>query len=147
MKPISALVKPEMFPYCIILTACFCLLIGVFVLSPPEVESGQIALGRLTLPGVCIFKNLTGLPCPGCGLTRSMTAAIRGNVSQSWMFHRLGLMTTIYILLQFLLNLMILTVSTWRGHLQKIGRYLNNGLVFLGALFVLNWVVNLVSML
>jgi hypothetical protein len=147
MKPISVLIKPEMFPYCIILTACFCLLFGVFVLSPPEAESGQIALGHFALPGVCIFKNLTGLPCPGCGLTRSMTAAVRGNLSQSWMFHRLGFVTTFYILIQFLLNLMILTVSPWRERLQKIGRYLNNGLVFLGILFVLNWVVNLVSML
>ena len=147
MKSLSMQIKPEMSSQCVIFLVCACLLFGAFVLSPPETRSGHATLGHFTLPEVCMFKNLTGLPCPGCGLTRSMTAAIRGNVSLSWIHHRLGLITILYILIQFLLSLMILSVSRWRGGLQNIGKYLNRGLMFLGVLFCFNWVINLVSLL
>lgn len=32
---------------------------------------------------VCPFKYLTGIPCPGCGLTRSFIAIVRGDWSQA----------------------------------------------------------------
>jgi hypothetical protein len=32
---------------------------------------------------VCPWKNLTGLPCPGCGMTRSTFALLRGHYRQS----------------------------------------------------------------
>lgn len=40
---------------------------------------------------LCPFRLLTGLPCPGCGMGRALTAAFRGNLSASWHFHPLGL--------------------------------------------------------
>ncbi|HZS45694.1 MAG TPA: DUF2752 domain-containing protein [Blastocatellia bacterium] len=39
---------------------------------------------------VCIFKNLTGLDCPGCGLTRSFCALSRGNIAKAFYFNKLG---------------------------------------------------------
>ena len=37
---------------------------------------------RLTPP--CPYLSLTGLACPGCGLTRSMHALLHGNVAQAF---------------------------------------------------------------
>ena len=39
---------------------------------------------------VCGFKNLTGLPCPGCGLTHSFCALSRGSIGEAFEFNLLG---------------------------------------------------------
>ncbi len=35
----------------------------------------------------CVFAEITGLPCPGCGLTRATSALLRGDWRTSWQFH------------------------------------------------------------
>ena len=42
-----------------------------------------------TLPGfeVCSFKRMTGLPCPGCGLTRAFCSISHGQIGQAWSFN------------------------------------------------------------
>jgi hypothetical protein len=70
--------------------AMFLLLSGVFaasVLLPlPRGRSGQI--GRL--PSICLFYHLTGLPCPGCGLTRSFVSLGHGHLLEALHWHPLG---------------------------------------------------------
>jgi hypothetical protein len=39
---------------------------------------------------ICGFKNFTGLPCPGCGLTHSFCALAKGDVSDAFSFNLLG---------------------------------------------------------
>lgn len=36
---------------------------------------------------VCSFKGLTGLPCPGCGLTRGFCAISHGRFREAWGFN------------------------------------------------------------
>jgi hypothetical protein len=38
----------------------------------------------------CLMYNLTGVPCPGCGMTRSCALLARGDVHDSLRFHPLG---------------------------------------------------------
>src|SRR5262245_15727636 len=51
------------------------------VVSPPQ------GSGFLT----CWFREATTLPCPGCGLTRSLSCALRGMLVESWQYHPMGL--------------------------------------------------------
>ncbi|HXF41888.1 MAG TPA: DUF2752 domain-containing protein [Blastocatellia bacterium] len=39
---------------------------------------------------ICGFKNLTGLPCPGCGLTHSFCALTQGDIGGAFAFNLLG---------------------------------------------------------
>ncbi|MFT3900695.1 MAG: DUF2752 domain-containing protein [Gordonia sp. (in: high G+C Gram-positive bacteria)] len=41
-------------------------------------------------PGTCIFRHVTGLPCPGCGLTRSFVMLAHGDVSAAFGFNLFG---------------------------------------------------------
>ena len=70
--------------------AIFLLLSGVFaasVLLPlPHGRGGQIG----HLPSVCLFYHLTGLPCPGCGLTRSFVCLSHGDLFEALHWHPLG---------------------------------------------------------
>ncbi|GAB24176.1 MAG TPA: DUF2752 domain-containing protein [Gordonia polyisoprenivorans] len=51
-------------------------------LSPAGIEHGPI---------LCPFRLVTGLPCPGCGLTRSWVYGVHGDWSQSFAAHPFGL--------------------------------------------------------
>ncbi|HET9530959.1 MAG TPA: DUF2752 domain-containing protein [Blastocatellia bacterium] len=39
---------------------------------------------------ICAFKQFTGLPCPGCGLTHSFCAIGRGDLMDGFSFNMLG---------------------------------------------------------
>jgi len=52
-----------------------------FLFSPEHIEDG---------PVICPFRRLTGLPCPGCGLTRSWTYLTHGWWQDSLHAHPFG---------------------------------------------------------
>ncbi|MEW6209468.1 MAG: DUF2752 domain-containing protein [Acidobacteriota bacterium] len=39
---------------------------------------------------ICAFKNIVGLPCPGCGLAHSLCAMGKGSVVEAFRFNLLG---------------------------------------------------------
>ena len=51
------------------------------------------------LMDVCLFKNVTGVPCPSCGMTRSIVALLGGDVSSSLFLHPLGVVVSLALLL------------------------------------------------
>lgn len=51
--------------------------------------SAALAGGR-GLPSVCVFRRVTGHPCPLCGLSRSIAALSRGRIASSLRAHPLG---------------------------------------------------------
>jgi len=61
-------------------------IMGASLLLPLPGRDGS--LGHL--PSVCPFYNLTGLPCPGCGLTRAFVCLGHGQWRESLHWHPLG---------------------------------------------------------
>lgn len=41
-------------------------------------------------PFPCPLRQATGLPCPGCGLTRSCMSMLQGEWAEAWRHHPLG---------------------------------------------------------
>ena len=68
--------------------ACIAVLVLAAWLEPDT--RGYGTHGQLGLPP-CGFRSLTGLACPGCGLTTAFAEAIRGNWALGFAANPLGL--------------------------------------------------------
>lgn len=112
------------------------LLIAVFL---GGLESSLASFEMGDLPVACAFRRVTGTPCPGCGLTRSWVALGRGAVAESLVFHRLGWLVMLYVLLQTIRHALWLWCTTCRGTVVRVGRWLDWGLVPLAAALFVNW--------
>jgi hypothetical protein len=57
-------------------------LMGSLLLLSALHYAGAVSLGALqaALPPLCPFRFLTGIPCPGCGMTGAIFAIIRGDI-------------------------------------------------------------------
>lgn len=103
----------------VIFTAVFYLFVGI--------------LGNQSL---CIFYTLYGVPCPGCGLTRSYLHLFRGDIPGAFYFHPL-----------FLLPAAIVFVLVFQnaGFLRKLRRS-NSFWLVVTAVFVGVWIVRMILM-
>jgi hypothetical protein len=139
-------VRSELFPHLVILIACACILAAALILEPAPPGTSQLRLGKISIPDMCVLRAATGVPCPGCGLSRSIVAAMHGDVGMSLAYHRLGLLTLVYIFLQFSCRLGIFVIPRWRTGLIRYGRFLNKGIIVLAILFGINWIATLISL-
>ena len=101
--------------------------------------SGQAFETVYFLP--CIFKGVTGIPCPGCGMTRACLAILQGEFSTAWRYHPFSFLLiglTILIVFQpeytqetwvsislikqkiIVSILILLCLSLWLVHLKQI---------------------------
>ena len=60
---------------------------------------------------VCMLKRLTGLSCPGCGLTRSICHALHGDFSGSFALHPAGMLVLAALVAWGLSS----AIDAWRG--------------------------------
>lgn len=56
------------------------------LLMAAAIVAGVSLLGH----GLCPSRELLGLPCPGCGLTRSILLILRGRFAESWQLQPFG---------------------------------------------------------
>lgn len=97
-----------------ILLACAAVIAASVVLSPGD---AALALGGYELPPLCLFKNLTGWECWGCGLSRSFTWMGHGQVGAAFAQHKLGPALWGLVLLQVPLRARAL----WRYRRERRG--------------------------
>jgi hypothetical protein len=52
-----------------------------------------------TAETLCIFKNVTGIPCPSCGTTRSIISLMQGDLMKGVYLNPIGLLGLITLLI------------------------------------------------
>jgi hypothetical protein len=50
-------------------------------------------------PGVCLFKRITGIPCPSCGSTRSVLSILKGDFIGALLLNPFGLIILLILIL------------------------------------------------
>lgn len=94
-------------------------------------------LPKVTL---CLFQRVTGRPCPGCGMTRSMLRLSQGDVVESLRLHPLG----VVLAALWLATAAGTAVGLVRGG-DPVARFLDRRgvtvVVSLVVLFVVSWVL------
>jgi hypothetical protein len=104
----------------------------------------HIALVSLNLPSwECPVFRLTGIPCPGCGLSRATMLLLKGDLSGSLRFHAFApvfLFAIVALILSVLLPKSILQPAIARAEL--IERKTGLTVLILGSL-ILYWLARL----
>lgn len=75
--------------------------------------AGLLVLGMFIFDAGCFIRNITGLPCPGCGLTRGLFAALGGDLAGAFRMHPLFWLPP--LLLAAILLLTLLKPEKLRG--------------------------------
>ncbi len=122
-----------------VLGFCLALLVLAALLALLDAGGEQLQIGSKRLPSICALRNSTGLPCPGCGLTRSWVALAAGDPARSLHQHRLGWLVMAYVLLQVVRHGAWLLLASARRLIDRLGAWLDRGLVGLALLLLLNW--------
>lgn len=99
------------------------------LLSPEHIEDG---------PVICPFRRLTGLPCPGCGLTRSWTYLTHGWWRESLHVHLFGPILALVVLV-----LAVAVVRAWvrRTPAPSLDRLVRHPVALLVIVAWLGWAV------
>jgi Protein of unknown function (DUF2752) len=71
----------------------------------------------------CSFYQLTGLPCLGCGLTRGMSALVRGQVQRAYTWHPFTFVFALGAVLMFLATILPTaprtTLANWVQRIEE----------------------------
>jgi len=124
---------------------CLSLLVAALVLAQLSSGGPSLTLAGVTLPSICAFRNATGLPCPGCGLTRSWVELARGDLAASLARNRLGWLLMLWVAAQLVRHGMWLVLPRGRSIVDAGGRWLDRSLVLIGIALVVSWIVTLVE--
>lgn len=114
----------------------FGIVMGIFLLT--------VFVKHLNGESFCIFKHLTGIPCPGCGISRGLAAIFTGHFVKACQYNLLSYPIAIGSFIIVIWNV----VDLLKGkdtYLEAFHRIkLNPILIVLLVIFVLlNWVHNI----
>jgi len=92
------------------------IIIGGLICTSILQGTGLLRLTELGFP--CSFKQVTGLPCPGCGGTRAVCFLAEGNLWQSFQNHPFVVYTGLGFILYILWNTIALMQHALASKLQ-----------------------------
>jgi hypothetical protein len=100
------------------------------------------------IPTVCLFKEVTGIPCPSCGATRSLMLLMRGDVRGAFLMNPLGfLLAAALVVVPFwILSDVVRRRESFYRTYRGMERMLSGNIRFASAcaaLVIVNWIWNI----
>ncbi len=99
-------------------------------------------------PSICLFKEVTGLPCPSCGTTRSLLLLVQGDFRGSLMMNPFGVLLAVALIvvpLWITADTLTSSESFYRRYVFLEQIFMNNKLLAVCAAVIvaLNWAWNI----
>jgi len=69
------------------------------------IYSGFFSPGENNYPVKCIHEQIIGQPCPSCGLSRSFSSIMRGDISTAEMYNKYGMRIFLFFLFHLVMRL------------------------------------------
>jgi hypothetical protein len=126
-----------------IITLCFCTIASLWIAYNFNIESNT----NQPKISTCIFKLITGFPCPSCGTTRATIQVFHGNFNKAILLNPFGIIVSLLLII-----LPILFVIDLIFKKNLFNKFKNNGVKFiqkkaviiiLTTIIILNWIWNI----
>lgn len=141
----SLLKSEERQLHVIILIGSILAVVAACIVSVPrEGMSSRAVIGSVSIPSACVFRNITGIPCAGCGIVRSVVCLAHCEVARSWGFHRLGMVVLVLLVAQIPYR----AATLIRGRSPKCMRHKSIDVLWIGLALAaaINWVFTLIQL-
>jgi hypothetical protein len=122
-----------------------------FLLSFSLTGGMWILLNELNIytPEVCLFRRITGIPCPSCGITHSILSIIHGNINQALHANMLGflLVVVIFVVPAWIVTDLISGKSSFHLFYFKSESFIRKKWISFSAIGILlvNWVLIIIN--
>lgn len=80
----------------------FSFLVALFLILA---YSSLFGVSDLKYPISCAFKDITGINCPSCGMSRSFSAALNGDFNSAYSYNNKGVLIFVFVVFQFFMRL------------------------------------------
>src|SRR5687767_15410905 len=88
----SAATRPDPIFHLVLLVLCAAILFLAAILTVQGQTQVIVPLLGQPVPELCLSRRITGLDCPGCGLTRCFISLAHGNLASAWSFNPAGIL-------------------------------------------------------
>lgn len=93
------------------------------------------------IPHLCLFKELFGIPCPGCGILRSISELVRLHFLDSLHYNPVGIIILISIFSQTVTRFLLIIGWLSQNFVNRETKIMNFIII---TLLLTNWIINLV---
>jgi len=96
-----------------------------------------------SIPHFCLFERLTGLPCPACGISRSVLCLYDLKIVESLKLNPNGLLISIAFILQIPMRIIALINGDYFSLIDKISRIITRLIISTLLIYWLYLIINL----
>lgn len=90
----------------------------------------------------CVFKSITGIPCPGCGLTRGFRTLLSGNIIKAESYNLLTVPILVFLIIVFILT--ITDIIKNKNNTEKFLKKISNYYILIIVIVCISWIINII---